>query len=228
MRRSNKFFISGIAIILLSSLILGVMTRLSIVDNSFLGKYISFSEGNNYKLSLREEDEYTKIYFENNINSIEELKDKSDLIVKVKATPKRMVYSQSIKTKVEVLEVYKSDIIKEKNEIYIYEPNYFISDQYISMSGYNIMEEDKEYIFFLKNLEVPKEYKYKKDEAITFMPVSTLYSKISVDKDDKLEVISKDDIDKEKIDYEQIKDFDILTTSENVIDKYKSFRQSLD
>lgn len=227
MRKSNKFFIGGLAIILLTVLILGIMTRISIEDNSFLGKYISFSEGSNYKLSLREEDEYSKIYFENNIKNIEELKDKSDLVVKVKATPKRIVYSQAVKTKAEVLEVYKSDTIKEKDEVYIYEPNYFTSDKYISMSGYNLMEEDVEYVFFLKKLEVPKGYKYKKDEEITFMPVSTLYSKISVDKGNNVEVMSQDDIDKEKIDYEKIKGFDILTTNEMIIDKYKKFKKSL-
>ena len=227
MRKSNKFFLSGLIIVLVSSVIVGIMTRLSIEDNSYLGKYISFSEGTNYKLSLQEDDNFTRIYFDNNISNIKELEDKSDVVIKVKVTPKREVFSQAVRTKVEVLDVYKSDTIKEHSEIYIYEPSYFISNQYISMGGYNIMEEDKEYVFFLKNLTVPNGYKYKNDEEVSFIPVSTLYSKFSFDGDNKISTIPQDDIDREEVNYNQIRELNIITTRQEVINKYEDLKKSL-
>lgn len=220
--KGKKIYFTLMSILILFSLVIAFITRRSYIDNIDVNKHVY--DGVNRNLNITNSELYTDAYFDNSVENIEDLEQNSDIIVLVKPTASRINYSQSILTKVEVLDVFKGEQARDLDYIYIYEPSNFIDNNlYSSLSGYNIMQSDKAYIFFLEKLKVPNGYIYKKNEEITFKPTSTLYSKYPIDALDETIIINQQMLEKELITYEQVKNYGINTTETLILDKYKSF-----
>jgi hypothetical protein len=96
-----------------------------------------------------------KAYFQN----LEELEAKADVIVKVRATPKKeqvdiiqsgVVLDTTTKTDVVIEKVYKGNL--EKGQVIpVYEPAAFVNGIYSTMEGYTLMKENGNYILFLRD-----------------------------------------------------------------------------
>ena len=120
-------------------------------------------------------------YFNESISTLDELEKSSDLIVKVKPDDGKLFYN-SIERQVKVIDIYSDkDSLKKGDTIYIQEP---FSISYLkgmesmnSEKGYVLMNSNQEYILFLKHLDKVDGYKYKNNEKITYVPVSTRLSK---------------------------------------------------
>lgn len=222
--KGKKVYLAFLSIVLLISVGTGVFTRLSFVHNNDVGKHLS--EAGEYQVSFLDNENYVNAYFDNKIDNLQQLRDKSDVVVKVKLTPERTQYLQSIRSKVDVLEVYKAMDIKQGDQIYIYEPNSFNSRSYTSMFGYNIMLPEQEYIFFLRKLKVPEGYQYKRNEAISYLPVSTLFSKYPLESNVATNVIPPDEI-KKGVTYDKVKQFDLISVNRKILEKYKLLRKDV-
>ncbi|GIO86158.1 hypothetical protein J25TS5_30900 [Paenibacillus faecis] len=210
--------------ILMVSIVVGIVTSKSFENNLAVQEYTKKSE---IRLNLIEDENLVSTYFNNEIDSLNELIDQSDLILKVKATKNRLNYSQTIKTKVEVMKVYKGANLEGKHEIYIYEPSYFFGPNYLSFGGYNIMQDDGEYIVFLKHLKKPEGYKYKGDEDVSFVPTSTYYGKFEETSNEKTnQPLSREELDN-GIKYSKVKDWAIITTKQEQLQKYNELRNAV-
>ncbi len=216
----NKLFNILIIIIIVISIAIGIATRFSYTGEMFLGDFLDKNQGV-ILVDLETDQEYVDIYFDNNIEDLTELEKNSELIVKVKVHPERKMFIHGIRTKVIVEDVYKSNGINKKDEIYIIEPSSMdnVNHGYTSLGGYNLMEYDKEYILFLKPLEVPEGYKYKGKEKNTFIPISTLYSKYSLEKNEN-KIFTEEEFIKQKVKFDDIKSYDLLTISQKTLDNY--------
>lgn len=94
-------------------------------------------------------------------NSVEELEDSSDYIVKVKGIGERELVTWKDKydptdpgvsgtqTTVKITEVFKGSLHKN-DTIIVHEPAYFEDQKYYSSQGYNLMVTDSEYLLFLR------------------------------------------------------------------------------
>lgn len=221
----GKVYYSVIGIVLLVCVTVGIFTRFSYRTDLDIGK--NFSQTAGYFLSLDNDEEYANQFFDNNIQNYKELEEKSDLIVRVKPTSDRTLYNQAILSKVEVLQVYKKQNVRIGDFIYIFEPNYFHMDHYNSLHGYNIMVPDTEYIFFLTKIKSPQGYHASEREAITFLPVSTLYGKFPVNMEKKAKVIHPLALKSEHTTFFNVKDYEILSTDQRSFDTYFSIQQEV-
>ncbi|MFD2368746.1 hypothetical protein ACFSO0_01840 [Brevibacillus sp. GCM10020057] len=223
--RKRKFYFAATGIVLLFCATIGIFTRFSYQARMDIGNHFSQTAG--YVLSLDDEEEYANQYFDNNIKSFEELENKSDLIVRVKPTSDRTLYNQAILSKVQVLQVYKKQNVRTEDFIYIFEPNYFHSRQYNALYGYNIMTPDGEYIFFLKKIKAPEGYRGSEREAITFLPVSTLYGKFPAGQEREAKVISSLALKSGQTTFRNVQDYEVLSTDQSRLDRYFAIRQEV-
>lgn len=227
MNYKNKLFNILIIIMIIISIGIGVGTRFSYTGEMFLGDFLDKNQ-DTIIVDLETDKEYVNIYFDNNIEDLNELEKNSALIVKVKVHPERKMFLHGIRTKVIIEDVYKSKDINKKDEIYIIEPSSMdnVNHGYTSLGGYNLMEYDKEYILFLKPLEVPKGYKYKGKEKNTFIPISTLYSKYSLEKNEN-KIFTEEEFIEQKVKYEDVKNYDILSISQKTLDSYYNIKDEV-
>lgn len=222
--RRNKIFLVFLSALIFFSIVLGLMTRFSF-KQEFSAEEI-LNKGDKYAVSSQEDDRSLAIYFDNNMDDISQIKDKSNVIIKVKVTNDRQNYMRATLSGVDVSEVYKGNGIKKGDHIYIYEPGFFFRSSYSTEGGYNLMHGDREYILFLKHLKIPEGYKYKGKEAISFMPVSTYYSKYPLNSNGNTRVISKDEL-KKGISYGEVKEFDIITENVQIFEKYNALKEEV-
>ena len=222
--RRNKIFLTFLSALIFFSIVLGLMTRYSFKQEVSAEKISN--EGDKYGVSSQEDDSYLAIYFNNNMDNLSQIKDKSNVIIKAKVTNDRQTYSSATLSEVDVSEVYKGNGIKKGDHIYIYEPSNFINSSYSTLGGYNLMHGDGEYILFLKNLKIPEGYKYIGKEAISFMPVSTYYSKYPLNSNGNTRVIGKDEL-KKGISYVEVKEFDLITENVQIFEKYKTLKKEV-
>ncbi|OAB36709.1 hypothetical protein PMSD_10310 [Paenibacillus macquariensis subsp. defensor] len=221
MKRSQLYLIS-LVVLLLSAIFTSIITASSFNNDVDLDNHLDRED---ILLNLEESENYISIYFNNKIDSIEELVNQSKFILKVKATKKRTNFSRSIHTAVQVLELYKGDGITTGSEIYIYEPSYFFGSNYLSFGGYQIMEEGEEYIVFLDHLQVPDNYKYKGNEAISFLPISTYFGKFPTNQvDTNDQILTKNETDN-GVNYTKINNWDIITTNKEISAFYNKLKQ---
>ena len=223
--RRNKYFLVFLSALIFFSIVLGLMTRFSF-KQEFSAEEI-LNKADQYAVSSNEDDSsYLAIYFDNNMENLSQIKDKSNVIIKVKVTNDRQTYMSTTLSGVDVSEVYKGNGIKKGDHIYIYEPSSFFRSSYSTMGGYNLMHRDSEYILFLKHLKIPEGYKYKGKEAISFMPVSTYYSKYPLNSNGNTRVIGKDEL-KKGISYGVVKEFDLITENVHNLEKYNAFKKEV-
>ncbi|MDQ0884717.1 hypothetical protein [Peribacillus sp. V2I11] len=221
MRKSKKIFYISICFFILGAVIFASFTRQSFKDNVHKSN-INQGYKNSY-VSIQNDEEFTSLYFNNNINNLDQLIKESDLIVKVKVSNERELYNQAILSKMKVKEVYKNFNDQVNQYFYMFEPNYFNFDTYMALSGYNILKPTQEYILFLKQLKIPNGYKYEKKEKLMYVPVSTVYSKYSINTENTTKLINSNST----IQYEQIENYEILTDNKQTLAKFHSFKKDV-
>ncbi|MBX4266146.1 hypothetical protein [Clostridium estertheticum] len=224
MNMKNKIYYIIISVSVILCMIIGFWVKNSfynIVDSQNLEKEVS-----NYSVANLD-DFVGKLYFDNNIKKFPELQKKSDLIVEIKLTANRKLYNQAILSEAEVLKTYKGKV-KQGDKILIYEPVSFSNDFYYTASGYNFMRKNNSYIVFLKNLTIPKGYKYKNDEAKTYLPVSTVFAKYNIKYTNKEKILDKTRLSNEgksnEIKYKDVKNNEIISTDVKTVDLYNYFK----
>ncbi len=218
MKTANRLYLGFILLLVLVCAGIGVLTRMSYKPDTELGKYLD--QADSLEVAVFNDEEFIDIYYDNDINNLGQLKDKSDLIVKVKPTPERINYLQAVKTRVQVVDAYDTPALQKGDEIYVYEPSAF-RFSYTTTGGYNLMEPEQEYTLFLKKLQVPDGYEYKGDEAITYVPVSTTFAKYPAKGGNNTKLVE------EKTTYAQVKSYDILTKDQAVLDRYNALKQEV-
>ena len=149
MNREIKFILLFVPF-LLFALALGVVTKRSWIDN--LDANAQIQAGDTRYLNLSDDEEYERGYLTPDAADEDSLKEVSEYILKVELNGKRINFSQSILSQVKVLQVYKDkDDILPGDEVIVYEPCSFRYDMlYYSLGGYNIMQEGKQYLLFLR------------------------------------------------------------------------------
>lgn len=220
----NKLFLGLLSVLLFLAIGVGLFTRFSFIEEDVNVASLMQKE-NQIRVQLMEDPQFVSIYFNNQLKDFSQLKDQSDIIVKVKVTNDRENHFQAILSKVRVTKVYKGEV-KQGDSIYLYEPSSFHkSESYSSTGGYNIMLDNQEYIVFLNHLKKPEGYQYKDREAISFVPISSYFGKYPVNSKEITPLISKE-IETSDIEtmYSKVKDYDILTTQNEMLKKYQSFK----
>ncbi len=219
----NKIYWSLVSLLLLLAVVTGILTRTSYaIEDVSLGNILE--KADQIQVQLNEDPHYLSIYFENQLTDLSQLQDQSEVIVKVKMTNERENKMHAVQSGVTVSEVYKGEGLQNGDRIYIYEPGFFYnSEVYFGYGGYNVMLEDEEYILFLKHLPVPKGYRYKGNEAITFLPVSSYFSKYPVSNHGTTQLLEEN----AEITYKEVKDFELLTVNKEMLTQYYSFKKEV-
>lgn len=223
--RKGTFYYSAMGIVLLLCIVVGIFTRFSYRAPLAIGNH--FSQTADYFVSVDQEEEFANHYFDNHIKSYEELEKKADLIVRVRPTSDRTLYNQAILSQVEVLQVYKKQNVRTADFLYIFEPNFFHGDQYYSLYGYQMMLPDTEYILFLTKIKAPPGYRGSEKEAITFLPVSTLYGKFPVNQEKKAKALSPLALESGQTTFRDVQEYEILSADPKSLDTYFAIQQEV-
>ena len=158
-----------------------------------------------------------------NINGLSYLEAASPFIVKVKVNPnlKRELYYFCSLTYVDVLEVYKGDI-KDKT-LAVFEPMFFqnVDNQthIYSLDGYNYMNEQDEYILFLKRSE---DSHYSTFDYV-YLPTTTIYSKYNISSNQEFSILPNSDY----ITYDSVCNNDVLFTDNNRCKLYNQLKKEI-
>ena len=221
MTRSTKIYFLAVLILISTTIGYAIMTKYSFTGDYNLSKIREQYDLENFMYSNNEE----SIYFNNSINSLDELEKNSDLIVKVQSLNDSILFYNSIETPVKIIDIYSSnDNLKKGDIIYIQEP---VSISYLknmenitSIRGYVLMNPDQEYILFLKHLDKVDGYKYKNNEEITYLPVSTRFGKYC--KEESPKYIDPLQIDSGEIYYRDFKNSSAVFIDNEELMKYNS------
>lgn len=221
MTKSTKIYFLAILILISVTTVYAVITKYSFTGDYNLSKIKEQYDLDNFMYSNNED----SVYFNNSITSLYELEKNSDLIVKVQLLDNSILYYNSIETPVKIVDVYSNNAnLKKGDIIYIQEP---ISITYLnnmenitSIRGYVLMNTNHEYILFLKHLDKVDGYKYKNNEEITYIPVSTRFGKYC--KEEKPKFIDQSQIDSGEIYYRDFKNSSAVFIDNEELIKYNS------
>ncbi|MEC0314438.1 hypothetical protein P5624_01335 [Bacillus subtilis] len=224
MKTGIKILYLFTTLLFVSSIIFGLIMKSSLIDNVNIKKDLREFDG--YTVSLNYTPEYTNIYFDNNIKNLKELISKSDLVVVGTVGENRQNYNQALKSNFKVEKTIKSKSKDNLKNVVIYEPSNFSSGTYNVESGYNVMEPNKKYLLFLKHLKIPSGYKYKNNEALTYMPVSSFYGKYTVNENkEHTKLIDINTIETKT--YHNIKEYEILTDDKNILQRLNDLKAEI-
>ena len=242
MKKGDKVIVILVSLILIVSVVVGFMTRQSYYDDTDFNKATENIDSFNVELepiSLFPEDPFLSAlgeqYGQEDINSFSELQDKSDLIVKVIPTDDRKVlFARTILSRVKVLDVYKGKDITAGDNLYIYEPcniQFGKAELYDSYDGYIFMHKAREYVLFLKKLNVPEGYRYRGKEKISYVLTSMAFGKYPVQAYGHTEVIDEDRVNPyiadKTIKFAEIKDMDLIAIRMETLKKYNEIKEQL-
>lgn len=228
MKISSKIFFIGIIVAIAICSLIGLKVRSSIKDLEF--KDVS-NQSNEYTYDM-----FSARYDiqDLNIESVKnELESESELIVSGKFTGQRKILYGCVLSEVSVVNEYKGDVKAEY--IYLYEPidyNLFIDDinsdikgVVFSNSGYGLMKENKEYIFFLKGESAPPEFDELKKSKESYTYVNDEFSKFSIEYNKNDYKVLKAD-DHENL-YNEVIDYEQVFSNEEVLDFYNKVRETI-
>lgn len=226
MARETKRFFGIIAIIIVLLMIVGAVVRNSYTGPKTIKELSKVKNINEFRMVCGDIDEEL---LNSNVKTIDDVANKSDLIVKVKVTDDKILEDADTKTKVKVEKIIKSDggNIKKGDDIYIYEMIIFsnLDDSIMTNAKYNYLDTGKEYYLCLNSLKTIKGYKKSEEEKKTYMYSTNYYSVYSASKEQKVVKLSKKKIYNEEYKYRDLKDQVILTSDKNVVDDYNKMSE---
>lgn len=174
-KKTKLFMVVAMACIILSCVVVGRVTANSFVDETDLDEYLSQK---NPKICYCEMgyDEDTNVGFVNGdkIQAISDMmkEDTEVARVRLKKEVKRSIYYECVLSSVEIEEVYQGSL-EQGDVISVFEPVDCRETEIDCTDGYSLMQEEEEYILFLKPL---KNAGYG-DGKYVYAPVSTTYAK---------------------------------------------------
>ena len=223
MTKGTKKYIGICCIVFVLAVFMGIVVRFSFQGSTTVTKLMN-NNIDEYTIQLEEIDEEDNFAI---VKDYKELESKSEFIAKIKVTDDRELYANTIKTKVKLEKIYKSDKKLLKNDyVYIYELAAFEEDFgiYDAMEGYQLMQSGREYYVFLNTIKTAKGYQKSKEENVTYLPSTTCYSVIPVSPG-KIETLKQEKVDSGEYCYKDIKNMEILTTSKEVLKTYSSIKK---
>ncbi len=222
MNREIKFILLFVPF-LLFALALGVVTKRSWIDN--LDANAQIQAGDTRYLNLSDDEEYERGYLTPDAADEDSLKEVSEYILKVELNGKRINFCQSILSQVKVLQVYKDkDDILPGDEVIVYEPCSFRYDMlYYSLGGYNIMQEGKQYLLFLRY--VGKSHLNPGQKGL--VPVNAKFSKFEVSETEKGTLLDMQKVRAETLSYTDIENWEILTDKPDILEHYFALKGKL-
>lgn len=227
MARETKRFFGIIVVLILLSMVAGVVVRNSYTGFKNIKELSKVKNINEFRMSCGDSDEEL---LNSNVKTIDDVANKSDLIVKVKISDEKIIEDADIKTKVKVEKIIKSDgrNIKKGDDIYIYEMINLsmVDDSIMTNAKYNYLDTGKEYYLCLNSLKTIKGYKKSEEEKKTYMYSTNYYSVYSASKEQKVVKLSKKKIYNEEYKYRDLKDQVILTSDKKVVDDYNKMSES--
>ncbi|SDY59100.1 hypothetical protein [Lachnobacterium bovis] len=227
MARGTKRFFGIIVVLILLSMVAGVVVRNSYTGFKNIKELSKVKNINEFRMSCGDNDEEL---LNSNVKTIDDVANKSDLIVKVKISDEKIIEDADIKTKVKVEKIIKSDgrNIKKGDDIYIYEMIDIskVDDSFMTSAKYNYLDTGKEYYLCLNSLKTIKGYKKSEEEKKTYMYSTNYYSVYSASKEQKVVKLSKKKIYNVEYKYRDLKDQVILTSDKNVVDDYNKMSES--
>lgn len=223
-KRSTIYLLLLGAIVILS-ITFAAFTSASFEDNVTINNMIEYEHF--YLNVLSPFDELTTLYFNNKIESVNDLENLADVIVigKISSKEPRKNKKQATLTPFDVDRWIKGESNTEI--IYIYEPSNFhfmIDDNsgvFFSTGGYQLMQNNNKYVLFLKHLEVPPNYALSEKEKISFVPVSTIYAKYHINTQWSPTTIKPN----EDLLYGDIMKYDIVLQDEWLLEHYLDFQE---
>lgn len=224
MAKIRRFIWIIIIIILLGVFVLAFNIRQSFIKDTDINLYTN-NKDISY-MTVEYEEDITKSFIKNeDISKLEQLEKISQIVVKVKvddSVPREM-YEETTLTKVIIKEVLKGEL--DKSSIYVFEPfDCYNGDNLLylySLDGYNIMNENSEYILFLREI---KDSNYTPDNSI-YMPTTTLLSKYSIN--DKMLKLNNVKLINNQVKYYDVKNLDIISDNSENIEKYNDIKLSI-
>lgn len=165
-------------------------------------------------------------YFCNDSNyKLEGMEQDSSLIALVSVTDSREMSLRSTKTMVTIEKIFKdnSESISVGDDIYIIEPVSYIRGEEFYTYGWQYMKTGDTYLVFLKNLECVEGYRYTKEEEISFMPVSEIFSKKNISHN---ELVRTFDVNEDR--YINVTSLAFFTLDEAIVDNYAKIWQDIE
>ncbi len=223
-----KIFSVALVLVVVVCIIVGRKTAASYIDNVELDKYLSNPKLTVAYCGMGYDPLTNRGYLDNDeIKSIDDLLSGEDIVVvkaKLDNSSKRKMYYECILSKIEIIDCYKGDL-KEGEKLNVFEPvDCGYEDQILCTDGYSMMQQDKEYILFLKTL---KNTYYGTDEYV-YAPSSTLYSKYPVD-NEKPELFTYEELEEpENLHlYSQVKDQEVYLYDKEEYEKYLKLKDEV-
>lgn len=169
-------------------------------------------------------------YTNNNGISMNDVYNRSDVVVKVQATDDRSFLYSSILTKVTVLDVFKGDQRLKSSDIYVYEWAQIDTMYFLQPNGtYNIMNTGDTYYLFLSRLPMPQGYNYTLKEMKIYLLTNVYMGKYNVEVCDDMKVLPRaielNDVS-ELPDYSAVKRWDILPVLNKQLENYFDNRKA--
>ena len=222
MNREKKFILLFVPF-LLFVFVVGMVTKRSWMDN--LDANAQIQAGDTRYLNLSDDEEYERGYLTPDAADEDSLKVASEYILKVELNGKRINFSQSILSQVRVLQVYKDkDDILPGDEIIVYEPCSFRYDMlYYSLGGYNIMQEGKQYLLFLRYAR----QSHLNPSQKGLVPVNTKFSKFEISETEKGTLLDMQKLRAETLSYADIEGWEILTDKPDILEHYFALKGNL-
>jgi hypothetical protein len=229
MSRKNKIKIGCMVMFfsILISIIVGRCTAKSYINNVILEDYLSNSNLKVEYCDMGYDYDTNKGFIDGNkIEDIQDLESGSDIIVKVKLNENyiRQIYGECILSQVEIEEVYKGDL-KIGEKLNVFEPDACVlKDCMLATDGYSMMQDDCEYILFLKTL--PNTFFGKGD--FVYAPSSTTYSKYLC-KDVNPRLFQSEELEEPEtmLKYSNIKEEEVYLCDEEQYQKYLSLKNQV-
>lgn len=217
MKKSIILWLSIVVVAIISTAIYGLNEKKSLVNNIYITKN-DIERANN--LSVTTIPYENNQFFKDNVTSVEQLKNCSDTVIKVKlyGSFKSQRFYFSTLTPVKVLNVYKGDSVKPNDIVNIFELFYFDKEDFEIQKGYNMMAKDHEYILFLKKAKNPS-YSVEGNKDFLYTPISSMYAKYDISSKTPVKVFNTNSIK-----YKDVKDFEIITSDKKIVDKYLQFK----
>lgn len=226
MRNKKLLCIVAVIIICLAGLtVKGCEVKKSFADDTDVRKYLESADlsfvSNPYPYSTKN-DAFADY---NDIKGYEDLDRVSPVIIKAhtEAGLKRQIYYQCVLSQASVDEVYKGNTLCEGDIIDIFEPfNLSSEHKIVSDDGYNLMNDEEEYILFLLPL---KDSNYSKQKTVYCMS-ATVMSKYSC-QSAGFRLYDDEEIETGTYDYSDIKNEDVFISDIEDFKIYNSIRKTL-
>lgn len=214
-------------LLFLSCIIIGRITAGSYVDNVELEQYLSNPDLTVAYCGMGYDAVTNRGYLDNEeIQCVDNLLTTDVVVVKVKLHENflRKIYYECILSKVDIIKCYKGNL-KEGDSIDMFEPvDCSFTDQMLCTDGYSLMQEDKEYIIFLK----PLQNTYYGSDKYVYAPYSTLYGKYPID-DNIPKRFSYDELEEPEClyTYSKIKNQEVYLYEQDEYDKYLKLKKEV-